>query len=136
MRYALEDVVFLAEAIQKELGKRSFDSRLVDDYVLSFPEKLSKSKSKSKAKKSTFEFRDDDDKDNKFLHVRAPISKQQREDQEKASAASGVDNPWIMKQRKEMDAIDAAEAAAAAATATAAVKIPTQSTTTRQLPKR
>ena len=110
-RYALEDVVFLAEAIRVQLERRSFDLRSTDDYVLSFPEKLTPTKSKSKSKKrSTFEYRDDDDEeDDEFLHVRALVSKQKREKQEKASATTNWDtNPWILKQRREMDALETA----------------------------
>ena len=75
-------------------------------------------------KRSTFEY---DDEDDELLQVRAPISSQQRKDREKALAAAWVNNPWTLKQRMEMDAIDAAEAAAAAAAA-----ITTKSTATRE----
>ena len=41
-RYALEDVIFLAEAVRNETRKSSFDPKAVDGYVCVFPEKLKK----------------------------------------------------------------------------------------------
>ena len=84
--------------------------------VCVFPEKLSrKSAPKSRKKKrSTFDYGDNDE-DDKFFKIRAPISAQEREDQERASKAAWNNNSWIAKKKAEMDVIEAAAAASAAA---------------------
>ena len=100
IKYALEDVVFLAEAISIELSRRKFGYSELNDLAHSFPEKFKASKSRSKKsnKRNKFEFCEDNDEDDDhdMRKVMRPLTTKERDEQDKARRKAVVeDQPFV-----------------------------------------
>ena len=115
-RYALEDVAFLAEAIQKETSNTAFSFSRMNDVIHQFPERHNPTKSSKskKKKKSGFEYDDLDDEDKRAEPMWQMKTQRQRQQDALKTPSDAETDPFIMHGRTEAAAQDAAMAKAAA----------------------